>query len=504
MANKSQEEIYNAAANRAVTRSLRTGQNGGTPVTSEKKIADGILEFFSSTGPLQTALGGIQSSVQQFGGVVNGTSTGSMDTRTYRALKYQYANMYVKAALGEAATNIDRAGDNALATIDRASESLVKTFQPVSSFVGSTLYTLTGMMKDPIGSIGALPNTVSSIMDKMNPGFSQTITSTWQKNNIQKLAEMPGQLFGNIQQMVKTIDGVLAVPIGLINDAYRGFMELVGKISDFVNKIFDGLSRAVDNIIDGLFPGLTDFLAQAAAFTNQIGQISSAFAGVNQITQFTNQLTTGINQINSIIQNPLDLAFAYAPPQLSQGLYALQNPQAIINQFLPPELSQAFAGISKITGFGFNGNMGFGLESVLEGFQGGVLASILQGYATQFSILSPIFTGQSVTPQYFANETGTVETPDGTTYTTPNNSRVVVGRTPQPNYGQPTIQNPVAFIRDTTTPASETGRGRFNARTSEATRAQATAADIQMRAAVESGRARGTTTGTASPRRVDV
>ena len=219
MANKSQEEIYNAAANRAVTRSLRTGQNGGTPVTSEKKIADGILEFFSSTGPLQTALGGIQSSVQQFGGVVNGTSTGSMDTRTYRALKYQYANMYVKAALGEAATNIDRAGDNTLATIDRASESLVKTFKPVSSFVGSTLYTLTGMMKDPIGSIGALPNTVGSIMDKMNPGFSQTITSTWQKNNIQKLAEMPGQLFGNIQQMVKTIDGVLAVPIGFFGSS---------------------------------------------------------------------------------------------------------------------------------------------------------------------------------------------------------------------------------------------------------------------------------------------
>ena len=164
MANKSQEEIYNAAANRAVTESLRTGQN------DEKKIADGILEFFSSTGPLQTALGGIQSSVQQFGGIVNGTSTGSMDARTYRALKYQYANMYVKAALGEAATNIDRAGDNALATIDRASESLVKTFQPVSSFVGQTL-TLTGMMKDPIGSIGALPNTVSSIMDKMNLGL---------------------------------------------------------------------------------------------------------------------------------------------------------------------------------------------------------------------------------------------------------------------------------------------------------------------------------------------
>lgn len=428
-------EQYQNAAPAQVVRTKRVGQGGAPAVISEKKEADGILEFFSSTGPLQNVLGNIQESVQNFGNTINGVQTGGIDAQTYRSLKYKYANMYVQTALGEAATNIDRFGDNAIATIDRASENLVKTFKPVSSFVGSTLYTLTGMMKNPIGAVTDLPNTVGAIMDQLNPQFRTNLTATWQKHNVQKLAEMPGQLFGNIQQIVKTIDGILAVPIGLVNDLYRGFMELVGKLNDFVNKIFDGLSKAVDNIIDGLFPGLTDFLVQAAAFTNQIGQISSAFAGVNQITQFTNQLTTGINQINSIIQNPLDLAFAYAPPQLSQGLYALQNPQQIINQFLPPQLSEAFANISKITGFGFNGNMGFGLESVLEGLQGGVLASILQGFATQFSILSPIFTGQSVTPQYFANETGTVETPNGTTYTTPNNSRVPVGRTPQPNYG---------------------------------------------------------------------
>ena len=490
-------EQYQQAAINQQTRTLRTGQNGGTPVTSETKIADGILEFFSSTGPLQTTLGNIQGSVQNFGGIINGTQTGNIDAHTYRALKYQYANMYVKTALGEAATNIDRAGDSAIATVDRASKKLVETFQPVSSFVGSTLYTLTGMMKNPIGTVAELPNTVGAMMDQINPQFRTNLTATWQKHNVQKLAEMPGQLFGNIQQIVQTIDGILAVPIGLVNDLYRGFMELVGKLNDFVNKIFDGLSKAIDSIIDGLFPGLTDFLAQAAAFTNQIGQISSAFSGINQITQFTNQLTTGINQINSVIQNPLDLAFAYAPPQVSQGLYALQNPQAIINQFLPPELSQAFAGISKITGFGFNGNMGFGLESVLEGLQGGVLSSILQGYATQFSILSPIFTGQSVTPQYFANETSTVSTPDGTTYTTANNSRVSVGRTPQPNYG--ITDKTVDIFANTSAGDRVLRRAGINPNN-----LQATAADIQMQSAISSGFARESTTGTTSPRRVDV
>lgn len=462
------KERYERAKPTSILSTKRVGKRGAPAVISEKKEADGILEFFSSTGPLQSTLSNIQGSVQNFGNIINGVQTGGMDAQTYRSLKYKYANMYVRTALGEATTNIDRFGDNAVATIDRASQELVKTFQPVSSFVGSTLYTLTGMMKNPIGTVADLPNTVGAMMDQLNPQFRTNLTATWQKYNVQKLAEMPGQLFGNIQQMVKTIDGILAVPIGLVNDLYRGFMELVGKLNDFVNKIFDGISKAIDSIIDGLFPGLTDFLAQAAAFTNQIGQISSAFAGVNQITQFTNQLTSGINQINSIIQNPLDLAFAYAPPQLSQGLYALQNPQAVINQFLPPELSQAFSQISKITGFGFNGNMGFGLESVLEGLQGGVLASILQGFATQFSILSPIFTGQSVTPQYFANETGTVETPDGTTYTTPNNSRVPVGRTPKPNYGETNTANtttPNNVAPPSLTTGSRTTTGATNAPT---------------------------------------
>jgi hypothetical protein len=448
----------------------RTGQNGGPVVVHEKKIADGILEFFSSTGPLQTTLSNVQGSVEKFKNSLN-VKPGNIDANTYRALKYQYANMYIATSLGKVGGSIDTAGTNITNSLDQATNKLTETLKPVSSFVGNTLGALTGVMKNPLGAVTLIPTAIGGIMDEINPQLKQKLNSTYEKNNTQKLSELPGQVFGNIQQLVKIADGILSVPIGLIGDTYRGFLELMGKINDFINKIMAGIQKAFNSIIDGLFPGLTDFLNQAAAFTNQIGQIATVFGGINQITQFTNQLTTGLTQFNAFVQNPLNLAFAYAPPQVSQNLYLLQNPQQIINNFLPPQLSEAFAQISSVTGFGFNGNMGYGLQSVLQGLQGGVLSGILQGFATQFSILSPLFgAGQAVSPttDTFSNQTSTITTPDGTTYNTSAGTRVIAQTTPpKPNYGAPpqTATPTTPALPAATIPATPTTTGSVNAPT---------------------------------------
>jgi hypothetical protein len=451
-------------------------------VPSEKKIADSLLEFFSTTGPISTAVASVDRSVQKASNVINGVQLKEqIDENVYRSLKYQYANLYIATGVGAAGGAIDSASAGVSNALNNASSKINETLKPVSSFIGSTLYTLTGLMKDPLGSVMDLPNTVGSMMDTLNPGLRAKFTSTYKKHNIEKLTEMPGMIFGSAQQLVKSVDNILKVPIGLITDVYRGFMELIGKISSFIDSLFAQLQKFLTNIIDGLFPGLTDFLNTFAGFVQQIGGIANMFGGLEQVVGFTNQIAGFANQINGFIQNPLDLAFQYAPPELSQGLYALQNPASIINDFLPPELSQYTQQLTNITGFGFNGNMGYGLQSVLEGLQGGVLSSILQGFATQFSILSPLFTGQSVTPDFFGNETTPIPSNDQTTeYQTDSTSGTVAQtRPPKPNYGKskantpaqsPTVtaalQNPVAFIRNTTTPASETGRGRFNARTS--------------------------------------
>jgi phage-related protein len=261
-------------------------------------------------------------------------------------------------------------------------------------------------------------------------------TSTYAKYNIDKLAEMPGQLFGSAQQLAKSVDKILGLPVGIINDIYKGYTKLMGEVNDFINSLFEVLQTFFNSILDNLFPGLTEFLTQLTAFANQIGGIAQIFGAQTQVLGFTNQIIQGANQLNSFIQNPLDAAFAFAPEQLSQGLYTLQNPQQLINQYLPPQLSEYFSKIESITGFGFNGNMGFGLQNVLEGFQNGVLSGILQGFATQFSILSPIFSGVSdAAPPSFTNEAGTKST-RGIEYNVDKTSGQVLAGAPEPVYGR--------------------------------------------------------------------
>jgi hypothetical protein len=399
--------------------------------------ADKVLEFFSSTGPIRTSLTNIDRSVQKVSSTVNGVNLqGQVNDDIYKRLKYQYANLYVATAVGGAANTLGGASENISKSLNSASRNITETLKPVSSFIGSTLYTLTSVLNDPLGSVTSdLPNTVGSMMDKLNPSLKGKYQATFKKFNIDKLSEMPGQLFGSIQQFVRSVDGILSVPVGLISDIYRGLMDLISQVSDFINSIFEMVTKFVTNIIDQLLPGVLDFLTALTDFANQIGGITSIFSGSNQILGFTNQLISGANQLNSFIQNPLDLAFSLAPQGISQNLYLLQNPQQIINQYLPPELSEYTQKLSSITGFGFNGNMGFGLGSVLQGLQNGVLSSILQGFSTQFSILAPIFTGASVTPQTYPNQAGTVSVPGGPSYNVDNTGSQIVQTTPpKPNY----------------------------------------------------------------------
>lgn len=395
-----------------------------------------VLNFFGGTGPVQTAITGLDQSITAFGNTINGVNlSGQINEDVYRRLKSQYANLYVGLGVNAVGGVLQSTTTNISQVATATSEQIKEALKPVSSFVGSTLGTLTGIMSDPIGSAVNLPNTIGYMMDKLNPSLKAKYMSTYSKYNVDKLIEMPGMLFGSAQQLIKSTDKLLSLPVGIINDIYKGYSELIGQFNDFVNSLFEILQTFFNSILDNLFPGLTDFLNQVTAFANQIGGIAQIFGAQTQILDFTNQIIQGANQLNSFIQNPLDLVSAYIPEQVSQSIYALQNPQAIINQFLPPELSQYFAQISSITGFGFNGNMGYGLQSVLQGFQNGVLSGILEGFATQFSILAPLFTGQTTTPPSFGNEAGT-RTTQGIAYNVDKTSGQVIAGIPQPVYGR--------------------------------------------------------------------
>jgi hypothetical protein len=399
-------------------------------------VINSVLNFFGSSGPIQSSITGLDQSITAFGNTINGVNLqGQINEDVYRRIKTQYANLYIGLGVDTVGSTLQGVTGDISQTANAAATQINEALKPVSSFIGSTLGTLTGIMADPIGGTLNLPNTIGYMMDRVNPSLKAKYTATYAKYNIDKLAEMPGQLFGSAQQLAKSVDKIISLPIGIINDIYKGYTQLIGQVNDFINSLFEILQTFFNSILDSLFPGLTQFLTQLTEFANQIGGIAQIFGAQTQVLGFTNQIIQGANQLNSFIQNPLDLAFAYAPEQLSQGLYALQNPQALINQYLPPELSQYFAQISSITGFGFNGNMGYGLQSVLQGFQNGVLSGILQGFATQFSILAPLFTGQSIASSSYSNDAGT-RTTQGIAYNVDKTGGQVIAGTPSPVYGR--------------------------------------------------------------------
>lgn len=407
-------------------------------------IIDPVVDFLSPSGPVRSSISAASQSVARFGQTVSGVNSPALsqiDDNVYKKLKYQYANLYVATGAGLVTSSIGGITGSIGGALTQANQAISDTLKPISSFMGATLYSLTNVMKDPLGAITDLPNTIRPLLDAISPTLYSKFVGSYKNFNLGKIFEIPGQIVGSIQSFIGLVDQILAIPIQLISDLYAGLMEIMAAISDAINSIFDFIQQFLINIIDNLFPGLTDFLTQLTAFAGQIGGIANLFLGVNQITAFTNNLINFSNLLNGVIQNPLDFAFSLLPPSFNQGLYLIQNPQQIVNNLLGqiPGLNNFLGNISQITGFGLNGNMGYGLQSVLQGLQGGVLSGILNGFATQFSILAPLFSGlPTAGPQGADNSTVPFSTPGGTTYSkSRQGGNIVQTAANQPNNNYP-------------------------------------------------------------------
>lgn len=348
---------------------------------------------------------------------------------------YAYAKSYEKfigptgQALRNVGADVGRISDAITNSLSDYSDQIRVALQPISDFMGSTLGTLTGILKDPLNPNG-LGNIATNLLNNVSPGLGNNVNTSIINLNLQNIVNLPTQLFSSVDHLITAVDNILAIPLSLLAEVYYGYMEIMKSISKLISNLMNAFTEFIIGFLDSIIPikEILALLSQIQILANQIGGIATTFLGVNQITQFTNQVINFSSQIGTVLNNPLDFAFSVLPQevnqQVSQVLYNIQNPQQIINQFLPPQLSQAFATISSMTGFGFNGNMGFGFQSVLEGLQGGVVRSVLSKYAQQYNVLSPLLQGigNSRPQSYAPNLVGGRYTPGGyrdLTYTPP-------------------------------------------------------------------------------------
>ncbi len=279
--------------------------------------------------------------------------------------------------------------------LDKKSQDINELFKPVSTAIGSTLGTLTGMVKDPLGSVTLLPRTLADVVERVNPQFAAIIEGSYKKLKLENIVHLPSQIVGSISNAIAAVDSLLAIPLAFVSDLYSGLLKLMSQISNLVDKaisIVTDFFFGPGGLLDSILP-VTEILSALEAINSFIGEIQGLtgnFLNIPQITNFTNIIQSSTNQIGSVLQNPVGLLVTYLPQDISKNVATFKDPQAFLKQIIPPQISQQFAGLANKTGLGFSGNLGFGFENVLEGLQGGVLTSILGNFSKQVGILTPL------------------------------------------------------------------------------------------------------------------
>jgi hypothetical protein len=347
---------------------------------------------FWGTRAIKTITSGIESAGTSLQSGTAGLSKASItQSKRYTGI----IEKEIGGVLGGLVGNINRGNDLIIGSLGGFSDTIRKNTEPFSDFMTSTLGTLTGVIRDPLGSNG-LGNVLTNLLNNVSPGYGDQVNGTITNLNLQAIANLPSQIFSSVDHLITAVDNILAIPLSFLAEVYYGFIAIIESISKLISNVINGFIELLFDFLDSIIPikSILALLDAVAGLANQIGGIANTFLGANVISGFTTQITNFTSQIGNILNNPLDLVFSIVPEQVSQVLYVAQNPQQLINQFLPPQLSEAFSKISSMTGFGFNGNMGYGFQSVLQGLQGGVIRSVLTNYAAQYDVLAPIIAGQ--------------------------------------------------------------------------------------------------------------
>lgn len=447
--------------------------------------------LFRSDNPKEQ---GIALGIKNLFGNTNGFQSESLTDDLYRRLKVQFGNLI--------ATDPDKGA------------MLEEGLKPVSSFIGSTLLNLTGLQEDPLGSKFDLPQTLSSMLEKMNPEIHAKFKGTYESFNAQKLGELPTQLFGNAKQLTETPStsgtnnagsaakgntSKVSLPMGL-QDSYRGLEDLMGKANDFISNATETIQKELTKLTKNLPKEVTGLLGNAGQFSGQIEGLTKQFGNIEQLQSLTSKLNIGTLDFNSLLsQNPLNALQSLGgsfglgeigdigqlntllsqnplqnfmqgglpsigglldkPSSIPQGpndtgsipltggkppstsSFSLPDPKAALKSFLPSQISGALGQIGSIPGFGFTGNMPFGLSTALQGIGGDVLGGILNKFSGQLPFLASTLLGTAgpndAPDNYPSNEASTSQTPDGsTTYITDKTSGAIIRNTPpKPVYG---------------------------------------------------------------------
>ena len=316
---------------------------------------------------------------------------------------------------------IDSTSSSMTGSINKLTAQLKLNLEPFSEFTGSTLGTLTGVLQDPLGPNG-LGNVATRLINQVSPGMGDKINGLNQSLNLQALSRFPSQVMSGIDHILTGLGNLLAVPLNILSEIYHGYQAIMQSISKMIGSVMKSVTQLLFDFLDSLIPikSILGLLEQVGTLASQVGGIAGAF-NVSAITDVTSQITGFTDQFTSVLENPLDFAASFLPPQVSgilndlqdpqsliEGLLpeqaagfvdGLKNPQNLVKSFLPPDMAAGFDKISEMTGFGYQGNAGWGFRKAMDGTQTTVLTNIMSQFKNQTGALGPLLAGRPDTPE---------------------------------------------------------------------------------------------------------
>lgn len=302
-----------------------------------------------------------------------------------------------------ATSAIDSTTNEIVNQISTLKTEINKALQPVSSATGQTLGTLTNVVQDPLGSAFALPQSLVSVVDKVNPGFANRLDATLKKYKANDLTNVPSQVIGGLKSLATDIDKALAVPFSMAEDLYVGLMTIMEDIANALDAILASiidLFLGPDGVLDSIVP-FTEIMELLDVVNGLAGEISSITGSVTGLTQVNDYLSVSqglMLQTDSIMSNPLNLASAYIPGEASNYASYIRDPSQIVQGLIPAEYLSQFQNIGSIPGLGFTGNLGYGLGGIFEIAKQGILTTIITDFESQLGILSPMLGIQQTQP----------------------------------------------------------------------------------------------------------
>jgi hypothetical protein len=249
--------------------------------------------------------------------------------------------------------------------------------------LGVTEANVNNMDNNPItGPTTEHPSLASSIMNDIHTEAVGNLDAFCNKVRTNAYLSLPKRAFGSIQNLVNSINGVVAAFAKIINDIYCGIMHYVQMFFGYINGFLSKLQQLLMTFLESLIP--VDLLCLLAIIMELIGKQTRILTSLMSMSNVMNQATGGLQ---SYISQSLGGA--------GGGLTAFaNNPFAAVNKFLPSQVNQI---VQQVNSFSNNPQAflstaitNYGYATAAKQTQGEVLNVITQKLGSNFAAMNPI------------------------------------------------------------------------------------------------------------------